>query len=89
MTYPDIRGTALFSSESLQRVYNEIVAPEIDNEHHLIGVGSITRSGLKGALVYHRPIDLMGVRGEWRIEGAFLYNWSGEHDVEAKILFKL
>jgi len=83
------RGTALFSSEALQKVFEETVIPELDESHNLVAVGTVTREGAKAAIVYHRPVTVLGLHGEWTVESAFLYNWSGESDVEAKVLFKL
>jgi len=85
----DGRGTALFSSEALQKVFNETVVPELDESHNLVAVGTVTASGVKAAIIYHRPVTVIGLHGEWTIESAFLYNWSGEHDLETKVLFKL
>ena len=86
---PLSRGTALFSSERLQQVFAETIAPELDETHHLVGVGTVTAEGAKAAIVYHRPVNVLGLKGEWTVEGAFLYNWKGEHDEEVKMLFKL
>ncbi len=85
----DSRGKTLFSSEALQRVFEQTVAPELDDTHHLVAVGAVTREGYKAAIIYHRPVTVIGFKGEWQIEGAFLYNWAGEHDAEARVLFKL
>jgi len=83
------RGTNLFSSEALQRVFEETVLPELDESHHLVGVGTVRSDGVKAAIIYHRPVTVIGLKGEWSVEAAFLYNWSGERDAEAKVLFKL
>ncbi len=86
---PLTRGTALFTSERLQKVFEETVAPELDETHHLVGVATVTAEGAKAAILYHRPVTVLGMKGEWTVEGAFLYNWRGEHDAEAKLLFKM
>ena len=89
MNLIDKRGSALFSSDALNKIFNETVVPELDDTHGFIGVGVITKSGTKAAIIYHRSISMFGLKGEWMIEGAFLYDWSGAHDAEARILFKL
>ena len=89
MIISDGRGTNLFSSEALQRVLEQTVVPELDDTHHLVAVGTMTKDGVKAAIIYHRPVTVIGLKGEWSVEAAFLYNWVGERDAEAKILFKL
>src|SRR5206468_8027194 len=92
-----VRGMGLFSSEALQKVYNETVLPELeldknsDKYHNVIGVGAITESGVKAAIIYHRVVTVPGfnLKGEWQIEGAFHYDWIGSHDIETRVLFKL
>ena len=77
------RGTALFSTEALEKVFEQTIAPELDDTHHLVAVGTLTKEGAKAAIIYHRPVTVIGLKGEWQIESAFLYNWTGEHDAEA------
>lgn len=85
----NLRGTSIFSSQSLQKVWNETVAPELDDTHTIVGVGTVTTDGLKAAIIFRKPISFMNSKGEWIVEGAFLHDWSGANDVEAKVLFKI
>jgi hypothetical protein len=86
---PSSRGTMLFSSDALQKVFNETVAPEVDESHSIVAVGTVTADGAQAAVVFSRPVTIGSLHGEWQAEAAIKCNWQGEHDEEAKILFKL
>jgi len=83
------RGSSIFSSEKLQKVWNETVVPELASENSIIGVGAITATGVKAAIIFRKPVTFLNLKGEWVVEGAFLHEWSGARDMEAKVLFKL
>ncbi len=85
------RGVNIFSSEKLQKVWRDIVLPEleVDPGKSIVAVGSITATGMRAAIIFRKPVQILNLKGEWIVEGAFLHEWSGLNEQEAKVLFKL
>ncbi len=81
----------MFSSEKLQKVWKETVLPELEDDpgKSIVAVGSVTATGMRAAIIFRRPVQILNLKGEWIVEGAFLHDWTGESDTEAKVLFKL
>jgi len=70
-------------------VFNQTVLPEIDEGHSVVVVGTVTAAGLQAAVTFARPVTVLGLSGEWRAEAAVLCDWSGQHEAEARVLFKI
>ncbi len=85
------RGISIFSSEKLQKVWRETVIPELEDkpDSSVIMVGSMTSTGMRAAVIFRKPVQILNMKGEWIVEGAFLHEWTGETEQEARVLFKL
>lgn len=83
------RGSGIFSNDRLQQIWNDTVVPELDETHSIVAVGSFTNTGVRAAIIFRKPVQMLNLKGEWIVEGAFLHDWTGAQDEEAKVLFKI